>query len=441
MLDVAFEETPGALERELNRLLVERLRGGFWILLVAISMYALVEPFLFPGVVLRAYPYRIALVSVLLGAQLLLRLRPQRGWVIAIGLVTTSTVSICTAATSILTGDAATAAILSVILVTISAALLPWGVLPHACLVAVTGLATFWNVYSVHGHFPIRYFHPGAAVLAVWVGSFYVLRELTGTRRSVAREVLERKGAEQRLQQHQAAIAHVSRLSTMGEMAAQLAHELNQPLSAIVSYARGCVRRMEGGSGGSPEILDALEQISEQAVRASEIIRRVRSFVRKGEPRRKPANVNELVFNATRFAEAEAKDYGVAMRFDLTARLPLVDVDAIQIEQVILNLIRNAVEAMRDGSLGSGELLIQTTPGEDGGVLVAVQDQAGGVPHEIADKMFDPFFTTKSDGLGMGLSISRSIVEAHGGRLWARPNSGGGMTFRFSLPSSGRVPC
>lgn len=251
----------------------------------------------------------------------------------------------------------------------------------------------------------------------------------------IARDVSDRKRAEAELRRHQGELAHALRLSTMGQMAAELAHELNQPLAAIVSYAKGCVRRLRSGAGQPEEILDALEHISAQAVRGGEVIRHVREFVRKEPALQQRVNLNEVVERAVRFADPEAREHGIVVRLELTSGLPTVDVDAIQIEQVVLNLIRNGFEAMSDCAAGTRELVIQTGVFEPGAVGVAVRDCGAGVDPAIAERIFDPFFTTRPDGFGMGLSISRSIVESHGGRLWAAPNPDRGTTFRFTIPA------
>jgi len=249
-------------------------------------------------------------------------------------------------------------------------------------------------------------------------------------------DITERKYAEEQARQRQAELAHVARVSTMGEMATGLAHELNQPLAAIVSYAKGCIRRMRSGSAEEGDLLGALEQISRQAVRASEIIRRLRRFVRRGPPRRDRVGVNDLVREAVAFAEPESQQREIPVRLRLEQNLPAVEVDRIQVEQVILNLIRNGFEAI--GGSETPERVVDIRTAADGAhrVHVAVSDSGRGLSADIAGRVFDQFFSTKRDGLGMGLSISKSIIEAHGGRLWATPNREWGTTFEFSLPAA-----
>jgi len=252
-----------------------------------------------------------------------------------------------------------------------------------------------------------------------------------------AQDVTERKQAEAEARQHQAELAHLLRVGTIGEMAAGLAHEINQPLSAIVSYAKGCARRMRANGEPSPELLDAMEQIAAQAIRADQIVRRLRSFVRKQEPKRERVDLNDLVRDVARLAVSETRQRRTTMRLDLAPELPPIQADGIQIEQVILNLIRNGLEAMHQPHVEDAVLSIRTALNGEDTVEVAVSDSGEGLAPEHADKMFSPFFTTKPHGLGMGLSISRSIIEAHGGRLWATPNPERGATFRFTVPVSG----
>jgi signal transduction histidine kinase len=434
MTGVPADPVAELLESEKGRLLVERVRGGLWLLLTTVSVYGAAEILVRPAAFSRLFQYRAFLLVVVLAAQITLRLRPTRRWTSGVALVTLAAVCASAVASGNFTGEVATMTVLSVVLVILSATIFPWGIWCHAALVTMVALAVFWNVYVVQGALPPLYILPGAAVLAVWFGSFFLHHELERSRRTVAREAFERRRAEEQARKHEAALAHVARVSMMGEMAAQMAHELNQPLSAIVSYARGCTRRMQSGAERPAEILDVLDQISAQAVRASEIIKRLRAFVRKGEPKRERVQLNDLVRNALRFAEVEAKDYGVTVRFEPAPKVPPVKADAIQLEQVVLNLVRNGFEAMRKADGSNREIEIHTAIDDNAWVRCAVRDTGVGIPADIADTLFEPFATTKSDGLGMGLSISRSIIESHGGRLWATPNPGSGTTFQFTLP-------
>ena len=250
-------------------------------------------------------------------------------------------------------------------------------------------------------------------------------------------DITDRRRAEGEARERQLELAHVARLSTLGEMTAGLAHELNQPLAAIVNYARGCARRVETGNAASGELLEAVNSISTQARRASEILARVRDFVRKGKPRRDWVNLSDLAHDAARLAQFEAERVQMMIDLELAADLPLVNVDNVQIEQVILNLLANAIEAMHMSQAGR-RLVIKTMRAGGDAVELTVCDTGSGLPADLADKVFDAFFSTKPGGLGLGLSISRSIIESHGGRLWASPNADHGTTFHFTLPIADR---
>ena len=249
-------------------------------------------------------------------------------------------------------------------------------------------------------------------------------------------DVTARMRAEEEARQRAAELAHVLRVSAMGEMASGLAHEINQPLAAIVNYARGTIHRLQSGQAAN-DLTDVLTRISGEALRASGIVRGLRQFLRKEPPHHESADLNVLVADAVRLMEADARQDGVALRVGLTADVPPVRVDHVQIEQVIVNLIRNGLEAMHRGNGSRGELFIRTAVGDGGEPVVMVCDAGEGLQGEIAEKIFDPFFTTKPNGLGMGLSISRSIIQAHGGRIWFSPNPQGGATFSFTLPVAG----
>jgi PAS domain S-box-containing protein len=247
-----------------------------------------------------------------------------------------------------------------------------------------------------------------------------------------SKDITERKRVEAQARQHQAELAHVLRLGTMGEMAAGLAHEINQPLGAIANYAQGCVRRLRNGSLDAAGLLPVVEQIAAEALRGGAIIRRLRDLIRKEGPQQEAVDLNRLVRESTLMIEGEARQHGIRIQLDLADDLPVVSCDGIQIEQVLLNLLLNGVEAVQAAANGERTLAITTTPAADG-VEVAIRDSGVGVP-DPPEAVFKPFFSTKPNGLGMGLSISRSIIEAHGGHLSAARNDGCGSTFRFTLP-------
>jgi PAS domain S-box-containing protein len=280
-----------------------------------------------------------------------------------------------------------------------------------------------------------RYLHRDGAT--IWVHeAFGVVRDEAGEfayALAMVEDVTERQRAEERARQHQEHLAHVLRVSTMGEMAAELAHELNQPLGAIVNFANGTLVRLRA-RGIAPDIEEAVAQIADEGMRAGEIIRRIRDFVRQGDSRRERSDLNHLVRQAAHLVEADARGHGIPVRLALDATLPPVDVDGIQVEQVIVNLLRNAIDAIVPDHRRDDEVLLQTCRSIDGSIEVRVRDTGIGLAPEAAARIFDAFFTTKRGGLGMGLSISRSIIEAHGGRLWAADNRDRGMTFSFSLP-------
>ncbi|MBI1853661.1 MAG: PAS domain S-box protein [Planctomycetes bacterium] len=249
------------------------------------------------------------------------------------------------------------------------------------------------------------------------------------------RDLTERRRAEEQARKHQAELAHAWRVSTMGEMATTIAHELNTPLSTIVNYANGAVRRMRSRTADSSEILEALEAVAEQAERAARIIKTIREFVRKDVARRGDVDLNDIVREVAILAAPETAASQTTVRLELAAEVPKVNVDVIQIEQVLLNLVRNALDAMSELPPPARSLVIRTAFGAGDEVMVTVRDTGRGVPGDLAVKVFDSFYTTKPKGLGVGLSISRSIVAAHGGRLWLDSNGGPGASFTFSLPS------
>ncbi|MFN4277948.1 MAG: two-component system sensor histidine kinase NtrB [Ferrovibrio sp.] len=248
----------------------------------------------------------------------------------------------------------------------------------------------------------------------------------------VIRDITERHQAERRVRELTAELVHISRLSAMGQLSSSLAHELNQPLTAIMNYAEAARQMMEtAGSDVPPQVPEFIAKAVGQAERAGQIIRRLRSFVEKGPVERNPEDLNRLVIEASNLATIGAKVDAIQVRFDLDNSLGPVEIDKIQIQQVVVNLVRNAVEALRESS--RRELTIRTFADDDHQEVV-VADTGPGIGPEIAAGLFKPFVTSKKDGMGIGLSISHSIIESHGGRLWAEPNPDGGSIFRFRLP-------
>jgi two-component system, LuxR family, sensor kinase FixL len=246
------------------------------------------------------------------------------------------------------------------------------------------------------------------------------------------RDLTERQKTEARLQELQSELVHISRLTAMGEMASTLAHELNQPLSAISNYLKGSWRLLEGRSDEKSTMMrDALEKAADQAMRAGQIIRRLRDFVSRGESERRVESITKLVEEASALALVGVKDRGIHVRFQFDPSIEFVLADRVQIQQVLLNLIRNAMDAMETTQVR--DLTVVIKPVEDGYVCVSVMDSGSGIAPEIAEQLFQPFITTKRQGMGVGLSISRTIVEAHGGRIWVEPNPSGGTIFHFTL--------
>jgi two-component system sensor kinase FixL len=247
------------------------------------------------------------------------------------------------------------------------------------------------------------------------------------------RDLSERQQAEARLQELQSELVHVSRLTAMGEMASTLAHELNQPLSAIANYMKGSRRLLEGGTDERSGLLrDAMDKAAEQALRAGQIIRRLRDFVARGETERQVESVSKLVEEASALALVGAKELSIRARFEFDRRSEHVLADKVQVQQVLLNLIRNAIDAMSESD--RRELVVSVTPAADGMVEIRVTDTGSGISPDVAAQLFQPFFTTKSHGMGVGLSICKTIVESHGGRIGTRPNPSGGSIFHFTLP-------
>lgn len=248
----------------------------------------------------------------------------------------------------------------------------------------------------------------------------------------------ERKETEERARHLQAELAHVSRVCTMGEMATGLAHELNQPLTAIANYMRGSISRLRKTGTVTADVLEAMDRAAAEALRAGEVIRRVRSFVQKVEPEKSSIEINATIRETIDLLRAEAQNGGVVVVLSLEGALPRVLADRIQIQQVILNLVRNGIEAAGDNDLAPRQVGVSTARMGENLIRVKVRDSGRGVPAELCESIFDPFVTTKGNGLGMGLAICRSIVEAHNGRLEMTTGTDGGTTFQFTLPVAGR---
>lgn len=254
---------------------------------------------------------------------------------------------------------------------------------------------------------------------------------------NVLMDITDRKEAEEGQRQLRAALARLSRLSVAGEMAAGLAHELNQPLTAIINYSEACVNLLRTGRASTGELVAAIESIAEQGQRAGAIIRRLRGFIRQTPIQQLPVNLDALIREAIGYVAAEAQQEKVGLRVEVMESPLEVEVDPIQIQQVLVNLMRNSIEAMADAESSRRSITIQTARTADEAVTVTLCDTGPGLTEEVCEQLFYPFVTTKPQGMGLGLSISKSIVEAHGGRLWTTHSDEAGAVFHFTVPCAG----
>lgn len=248
----------------------------------------------------------------------------------------------------------------------------------------------------------------------------------------LVRDLTVRQMTEARLHELQSELVHISRLSTMGSMASALAHELNQPLSAIANYLKGSRRLLDQG-GDVALVSDAIDKAADQALRAGDIIRRLRDFVSHGGSDRRAEPLLKLVEEATALATVGVRERDVRLRINVPADIGAVLADRVEIQQVLVNLVRNAAEALQDAP--RRDIAVSARRRDDGFVEVSVSDSGPGIAPDVATNLFKPFLTTKSQGMGVGLSICRSIVEAHGGEIWATDASDGGAVFSFTLPA------
>jgi C4-dicarboxylate-specific signal transduction histidine kinase len=250
-------------------------------------------------------------------------------------------------------------------------------------------------------------------------------------------DIEDRKRAEEALHQVRAELAHVTRVTAVGEMTVSIAHEVNQPLAAVVTNAGAGLRWISGRSPDLEKARLAFGRIIKDGNRAADAIARIRALVKKSSPQKDRLDINKTIREVILVADTEVRRNCISLQTQLSNDLPLILADRIQLQQVILNLIKNAVEAMSVASEGPRELLVSSGKDESKGVLVAVRDSGPGLDPEALAHLFDPFYTTKPEGMGMGLAISRSIIEAHGGRLWATSNRPHGAVFQFTLPAPG----
>jgi C4-dicarboxylate-specific signal transduction histidine kinase len=258
---------------------------------------------------------------------------------------------------------------------------------------------------------------------------------LRGANEALRTESRERKHTEESLRQAQADLTHANRVSSMGELTASLAHEVNQPIAATITNANTCLRWLSRDQPDLEEARAAAARIVQDGRRAGEIVNRVRLLFHKGTQQRELVDLNEIIREMMLLLRGEATKLGVLVRTELAADLPQIMGDRVQLQQVLMNLMMNSIDAMRDIN-GTRELTVRSQRGENGQLLISVSDTGVGLPPQQADQIFNAFFTTKTHGTGMGLRISLSIVESHGGRLWASDNSPRGATFQFTLPAA-----
>lgn len=250
------------------------------------------------------------------------------------------------------------------------------------------------------------------------------------------RDLTERQEHKQRLQELQSELIHISRVMALGEMSSALAHELNQPLSAIANYLGGLRRMVQAGSLDRLDLVaEALDKSVDQTLRAGDIIRRLRDFASRRATDRRIESLGKIVGEASALALVGAKEHGIRVEMKLDKTLDAVLADRVQVQQVLLNLIRNAIEAMVEASSPRRDLTISSAPDGEGMVRIGIADTGPGLVPEVSERLFQPFNTSKPSGMGVGLSICRTIVESHGGRIWAEPNTAGGTTFHFTLPT------
>ena len=259
--------------------------------------------------------------------------------------------------------------------------------------------------------------------------------ELAKANDDLRSEMGERQSAQEALQKAQAELAHVARVMTLGELTASIAHEVNQPLAAVVTNGQAGLRWLALKTPRLDEARAALERIVRDGNRASEVIQRIRALAKKTEPQMVSLDINDVIREAISLEQREVLSHRASLRTELASALPPVLGDRVQLQQVVINLVMNALEAMTPVTDRPREVLIRSQQYEAGQVLVALRDSGIGIGSENAERLFNAFFTTKPSGMGMGLSISRSIIVAHGGRLWVSPNADHGATFQFTLPN------
>lgn len=256
----------------------------------------------------------------------------------------------------------------------------------------------------------------------------------TGTLSS-GMDITDRRRTEEEARQTRERMSHMARLTVLGEMAASLAHEINQPLTAIVNYTQACHRMLASSRGDRDEVRDILAKVTVQAERAGQVIQRLRGFVRQRQPGKELVDCNAVIRSLASLAELDARDNQIELQLELAEDLPLIAVDTVLIQQVLLNLIRNGIDSMTEFGSRNNRIIVRSARVDGRFIEIAVTDHGAGLTEEARERIFEPFFTTKSNGMGLGLTICRSIIEAHGGKLDFEENAGSGVTFRFTLPA------
>jgi C4-dicarboxylate-specific signal transduction histidine kinase len=259
-----------------------------------------------------------------------------------------------------------------------------------------------------------------------------LFNDITGRKRAEA----EARDSERRYREVQAELAHASRVATMGQLMASIAHEVRQPIAAVVTNAQAGLNWLGAQPPDLEEVRQTLGCITRDGMRAGDVVGRIRALIKKAPPRKEDLEINEAVLEVIALTRAEVLKSGVSVRTQLAEGLPVIRADRVQLQQVILNLIINAVEAMSGVGEGARELLISTGRDASNGVLISLRDSGPGLDPKSLDRLFEAFYSTKAEGMGLGLAISRTIIEAHGGRLWASANVPRGAEFQFTVPAS-----
>jgi PAS domain S-box-containing protein len=301
-----------------------------------------------------------------------------------------------------------------------------------------TGMAAAVETGNWEGE--VRFRHLGTGAVIPMHQTIFIVDPLESGGKiglaTISRDIRERKRIEEVLRQAHAELAHVSRLASMGELSASIAHEVNQPLSAVVANANACARMLDAQPLDLQELRMAVSDIAASGIRASEIITRIRGQVKKSDSRKHRLDINEVIVEVMPLIRGELDRHQAKLDTQLERDLPVILGDRVELQQVLINLLINGMEAMTTTTNGSRALTVRSQLAATGEVVIAVLDSGSGLPADHIGNLFDAFFTTKPHGMGMGLPISRSIIEAHGGKLWATANPTGGATFQFALASA-----